>query len=72
MIMEAVLGFLGLGIQPPTPSFGNMISEGRKYLVNYWWIPTMPGVFLLVVLTSINMVGASLERARNKIYKGAL
>lgn len=72
MILESILGFLGLGIQPPTPSFGNMIADGRKYLVNHWWIPTMPGLFLLVVLTSINMVGASLERARNRVFKGAL
>lgn len=72
MILEAILGFLGLGIQPPTPSFGNMIADGRKYLVNNWWIPTMPGIFLLVVLTSINMVGASLERARNRVFKGVL
>ena len=72
MILESILGFLGLGIQPPTPSFGNMIADGRKYLINHWWIPTMPGILLLVVLTSINMVGSSLERARNTVYKGAL
>ncbi|SEO47144.1 ABC transporter permease [Aquisalimonas asiatica] len=72
MILESILGFLGLGIQPPTPSFGNMIADGRKYLVNHWWVPTMPGILLLVVLISINMVGASLERARNRVFKGAL
>ncbi|MEI4474104.1 ABC transporter permease [Frigidibacter sp. MR17.24] len=71
MIFEAVLGFLGLGVQPPTPTFGNIIADGRKYLLNAWWIATMPGVFLFLTLTSINLMGASLERARNSIYGGA-
>ncbi|SFA88057.1 peptide/nickel transport system permease protein [Poseidonocella pacifica] len=71
MIFESVLGFLGLGVQPPTPTFGNIIADGRKYLMNAWWIATMPGVFLVLTLTSVNLMGASLERARNKIYAGA-
>lgn len=71
MIFESVLGFLGLGVQPPTPTFGNIIADGRKYLMNAWWIATMPGVFLVLTLTSINLMGAALERARNKIYGGA-
>ncbi|MTD98812.1 ABC transporter permease subunit [Paracoccus sp. YIM 132242] len=71
MIFESVLGFLGLGVQPPTPTFGNIIADGRKYLMNAWWIATMPGIFLVLVLTSINLMGASLERARNAIYGGA-
>jgi peptide/nickel transport system permease protein len=70
MIFEAVLGFLGLGVQPPTPTFGNIIADGRKYLVNAWWIATMPGIFLLVTLLSLNLMGAALERARNRIYGG--
>ncbi|WP_240335674.1 ABC transporter permease [Pseudotabrizicola algicola] len=71
MIFESVLGFLGLGVQPPTPTFGNIIADGRKYLLNAWWIATMPGVFLVLTLTSINLMGSSLERARNSIYAGA-
>lgn len=70
MIFESVLGFLGLGVQPPTPTFGNIIADGRKYLMNAWWIATMPGVFLVLTLTSINLMGAALERARNAIYGG--
>lgn len=69
MIFESVLGFLGLGVQPPTPTFGNVIADGRKYLMNAWWIATMPGVFLVLTLTSINLMGAALERARNSIYE---
>ncbi|SDI04536.1 peptide/nickel transport system permease protein [Vibrio xiamenensis] len=71
MIFESVLGFIGLGVQPPTPTFGNIIADGRKYLLNAWWIATMPGVFLFVTLTSINLMGAALERARNSVYGGA-
>jgi peptide/nickel transport system permease protein len=70
MIFEAVLGFLGLGLQPPTPSFGTIIADGRKYLINAWWIATSPGVFLAIALTSINLIGAALERARNRVYSG--
>ena len=70
MIFEAVLGFLGLGVQPPTPTFGNIIADGRKYLLNSWWIATMPGIFLVLTLTSINLMGAALERARNTVYGG--
>jgi peptide/nickel transport system permease protein len=70
MIFEAILGFLGLGIQPPTPSFGSIIADSRKYLINAWWIATIPGVFLAVALTSINLMGSALEKARNRIYGG--
>jgi peptide/nickel transport system permease protein len=70
MIFEAILGFLGLGIQPPTPSFGSIIADSRKYLLNAWWIATTPGVFLAIALTSINLMGATLEKARNRIYGG--
>lgn len=71
MIFESILGFIGLGIQPPTPSFGNIIADGRKYLINSWWIATMPGVFLLFTLTSLNLMGSAMENARNSVLKGA-
>jgi peptide/nickel transport system permease protein len=70
MIFEAVLGFIGLGVQPPTPTFGNIIADGRKYLVNAWWIATMPGIFLFLTLASLNLMGAALERSRNRVFGG--
>ena len=70
MIFESILGFIGLGIQPPTPTFGNIIADGRKYLIIAWWIATMPGIFLLVTLTGLNLMGAAMENARNKVLKG--
>jgi peptide/nickel transport system permease protein len=72
MIYEAILGFLGIGVQPPTPTFGNIIADGRKYLINAWWIASVPGMFLFLALLSINLMGASLERARNRLYKGVI
>ena len=71
MIFEAILGFLGLGIQPPTPSFGSIIADSRKYLINAWWIGTSPGLFLAVALTAINLMGAAFETARNTIHGSA-
>jgi len=71
MIFESILGFLGLGVQPPTPTFGNIIADGRKYLINAWWIATMPGLFLLITLTSLNLMGSAMESARNQVLKGS-
>lgn len=70
MIFESILGFLGLGVQPPTPTFGNIIADGRKYLINAWWIATMPGLFLLFTLTSLNLMGSAMEGARNNVLRG--
>jgi peptide/nickel transport system permease protein len=47
-----------------------MIADSRKYLINAWWIATIPGIFLAVALTSINLMGSALEKARNRIYGG--
>ena len=70
MIFESILGFLGLGVQPPTPTFGNIIADARKYLINAWWIATMPGLFLLVTLSCLNLMGSALERARATVLQG--
>jgi peptide/nickel transport system permease protein len=69
IIFEAILGFLGLSIQPPQPSFGNIISDGRKYLVNAWWIATMPGVVLCILLNSINIIGSRFEKVRKTVIE---
>lgn len=70
MIFEAILGFIGIGIQPPTPTFGTIIADGTKYLLNAWWITTVPGLLLAISLCSINLMGGALERARNKLLRG--
>lgn len=72
MIFEAILGFIGIGIQPPTPTFGTIIADGTKYLMNAWWITTIPGLLLTLSLCSINFMGGALERSRNKVLQGVL
>ncbi|TBL75800.1 ABC transporter permease [Paenibacillus thalictri] len=61
MIMEASLSFLGLGIQPPTPAWGSMIATGREYMLNGWWVSTIPGIFLVILVLSINLFGEGLR-----------
>jgi ABC-type dipeptide/oligopeptide/nickel transport system permease subunit len=61
IIAEASLSFLGLGIQPPTPAWGSMVADGRDYLVTSWWISTLPGLAILVLVLSINLFGEGLR-----------
>lgn len=63
VLVEGGLSFLGLGIQAPTPSWGNMISEGREFLRVAWWISVFPGVFLFLCTMSFNLVGDGLRDA---------
>ncbi len=70
MIFEAIFGFIGIGVQPPTPTFGTIISSGSQYLINYWWITVVPGFLLVLTLTCLNLIGGVLERSRNKILAG--
>jgi peptide/nickel transport system permease protein len=57
MLFEASLSFLGVGIPPPKPSWGMMISEGRNLLDQAWWISLFPGISLLLTVLSLNLVG---------------
>jgi peptide/nickel transport system permease protein len=57
IILESTLSFLGLGIQPPTPSWGGMLSDGREYLLSARWIATFPGVVLMLTALSFNRLG---------------
>jgi peptide/nickel transport system permease protein len=59
--IESALSFVSLGVQPPTPSWGNMMGEGKSYLDTGWWITTLPGVFLLLVSFGLNLVVDGLE-----------
>lgn len=70
MIFEAIFGFIGIGIQPPTPTFGTIISAGTQYLLNAWWITIVPGFLLALALTSLNLMGGVLERSRNRVLQG--
>lgn len=57
IIWEAGLSFLGLGVQPPTPSWGSILSTGRNYMASAWWISTLTGACLFLLVLSVNMIG---------------
>lgn len=61
VLFEAGLSFLGLGVQPPTPSWGAMLSVGRNYVANAWWLATIPGFALFLLVFSINLIGDHLR-----------
>jgi peptide/nickel transport system permease protein len=57
MLLESALSFLGLGVRPPTPSWGAMLAEGRIYVGTAWWLATFPGLAISVTVLSLNIVG---------------
>jgi len=61
IVAESFLSFLGLGVQPPTPAWGNMLGEGRLYMLNSWWIATFPGLAIFVTTLAINLMGNALR-----------
>ncbi|MCF1707904.1 ABC transporter permease [Tabrizicola sp. J26] len=61
ILIAAGLGFLGLGVQPPLPEWGLMISSGRKFLFEQWWVATMPGLAILIVSLGFNLLGDGLR-----------
>ncbi|HEX5727202.1 MAG TPA: oligopeptide ABC transporter permease [Longimicrobiaceae bacterium] len=63
ILTEASLSFLGLGVQPPTPSWGNMVSDGRDALITAWWIATFPGIAIVVTVIAFNLLGDGLRDA---------
>ena len=70
IVLEATLSFLGLGIQPPTPSWGGMIQEGRDYLDSAWWISTSPGVVLMITSIVISRTGDWLRDVLDPTLRG--
>ena len=61
IIAEASLSFLGIGIQPPTPAWGSMISDGREFMFNAWWIATFPGLVAITLVLGLNLLGEGLR-----------
>lgn len=57
VLFEASLSFLGLGVQPPTPSWGSMLSDGQQYIATAWWLTTFPGLALFGLVLCANLVG---------------
>jgi peptide/nickel transport system permease protein len=71
IVLEATLSFLGLGIQPPTPSWGVMIQEGREYLDSAWWISVFPGVVLMLTSLVVSRAGDWLRDVLDPTLRGA-
>src|SRR4029079_3423163 len=69
-VLEAALSFLGLGIQPPTPSWGGMIQEGRDYLDTAWWIATFPGIVLMLTSLAVSRTGDGLSDLLDPTLRG--
>jgi len=65
IMLEASLSFLGVGVQPPTPSWGNMIASGRDTLVNAPWVAAAPGIALVLVVVACTLLGDALQDALN-------
>jgi ABC-type dipeptide/oligopeptide/nickel transport system permease subunit len=57
----AALGFIGLGVQPPTPEWGALLSDGQQYLTLAWWISVFPGIFLALFVVGVNLIGDGLR-----------
>lgn len=70
IILEASLSFLGLGVQPPTASWGSMVAGGRSFMLEAWWVSTFPGLAILFLVLAINVASQGLRDAFDpKFYK---
>jgi ABC-type dipeptide/oligopeptide/nickel transport system permease subunit len=63
IILEASLSFLGLGVQPPTPSWGSMVADGRGFILDAWWVSTFPGLAILLLVLAINVASQAVRDA---------
>jgi peptide/nickel transport system permease protein len=61
IVIESALSFLGLGVQPPDPTWGGMLADGRVYITTAWWLATFPGLAILVTVLGINLFGDGLR-----------
>jgi peptide/nickel transport system permease protein len=63
ILLEATLSFLGLGVQPPTPTWGGMINDGKQYIYLSWSVSVIPGIAIVLIILSFNMLGDELRDA---------
>ncbi|HEV8440430.1 MAG TPA: ABC transporter permease [Methylomirabilota bacterium] len=63
ILLESTLSFLGIGLQPPAPSWGSMLSSGRPYMTVAWWVAAVPGVAILIAVLGANLLGDGLRDA---------
>ncbi len=70
ILVEAGLSFLGFGVQPPSPSWGNILTEGRTYIFDAWWLTVFPGLAILITVLSFNLLGEGLRDALDPRLRG--
>jgi peptide/nickel transport system permease protein len=70
ILLETSLSFLGLGIQPPLTSLGQMLGSGRSYLITAWWIAVLPGIIIFLTTLSISMIGDWLRDRLDPTLRG--
>ena len=69
ILIESSLSFLGLGVQPPTPSWGNMLTAGKDNIEIAWWLSLFPGMAILMTVLGYNLLGEGLQDALNPRLK---
>ncbi|WP_136525116.1 oligopeptide ABC transporter permease [Geomonas ferrireducens] len=70
ILTESALSFLGIGVQPPTPSWGNILTSGKDYIEFAWWLSLFPGLAILVTVLSYNLVGEGIRDALDPRRRG--
>ncbi|WP_163969711.1 ABC transporter permease [Oceanobacillus halotolerans] len=70
IIAEASISFLGFGVQPPTPAWGNMLNEGKDYIFSSWWLITFPGIAIVLTALGVNLFGDWLRDTLDPELKG--
>ncbi len=70
IIAEASVSFLGFGVQPPTPAWGNMLNEGKDYIFSSWWLITFPGIAIIITTLGVNLFGDWLRDTLDPELKG--
>jgi len=70
ILLESSLSFLGFGVQPPSPSWGNILTEGRTYIFDAWWLTVFPGFAILMTVLAFNLVGEGLRDTLDPKLRG--
>jgi peptide/nickel transport system permease protein len=63
LVTSSSLSFIGMGAQPPSPEWGSMVSQGRNYILDYWWMSTFPGAAILITVLAFNSLGEAIRQA---------
>jgi peptide/nickel transport system permease protein len=63
ILVESAISYLGLGIQPPTPSWGNLLQDARTTMTEQWWLAVFPGLMIVITALCVNFLGDGLRDA---------